>query len=120
LEKLLPCTEDPPDWDMPDIIALGYLIGPTIGSALFSLTHPSLSKGNPAPLEVMDRAFYDHVKANRASPEFQSVNNPAPDFYGEKVSNYHADYDHRASDHSGMDPKLTPSRSFHCRRIGVG
>jgi len=34
----------------------------------------------------MDKAFYDHIKANRASPAFQSVNNPAPDFYGEKVS----------------------------------
>lgn len=36
----------------------------------------------------MDRAFFDHVKANRASPEFQSVNNPAPDFYGEKASTF--------------------------------
>lgn len=68
-----------------DISALGYLIGPTIGSLLYSLTHPTLSKGNPSPLEVMDRAFFDHIKANRASPAFQSVNNPAPDFYGEKV-----------------------------------
>jgi hypothetical protein len=52
---------------------------------LYSLTHPTLSKGSPSPLEVMDRAFFDHVKARRASPAFQSVNNPAPDFYGEKV-----------------------------------
>ena len=52
---------------------------------LYTATHPSISRGNPSPLEVMDRAFYDHIKANRASPAFQSVNNPAPDFYGEKV-----------------------------------
>lgn len=75
-----------------DQTALGYLIGPTIGSALFSLTHPSVSRGKPAPLEVMDRAFYDHIKANRASPEFQSVNNPAPDFYGEKVRSLPKDW----------------------------
>jgi len=39
----------------------------------------------------MDKAFYDHIKANRASPAFQSVNNPAPDFYGERVC---APYNH--------------------------
>jgi hypothetical protein len=71
--------------DIADRPALGYLVGPTIGSLLYSATHPSLSRGSPSPLEVMDKAFYDHIKANRASPAFQSVNNPAPDFYGEKV-----------------------------------
>jgi hypothetical protein len=65
--------------------ALGYLLGPTIGSMLYTITHPAISRGNPSSLEVMDRAFFDHIKANRASPAFQSVNNPAPDFYGEKV-----------------------------------
>ncbi|ORX37652.1 mitochondrial import protein Pam17-domain-containing protein [Kockovaella imperatae] len=64
---------------------LGYLIGPTIGSSLFSLTHPALSRGNPAPLEVMDREFFSRIKKNRVDPSFQSVNNPAPDFYGEKI-----------------------------------
>jgi hypothetical protein len=68
-----------------NMTALGYLVGPTIGSLLYSVTHPSLARGSPSPLEVMDKAFYDHIKANRASPAFQSVNNPAPDFYGEKV-----------------------------------
>ena len=67
-------------------LVLGYLIGPTIGSSLFSLTHPALSRGNPAPLEVMDREFFNRIKRNRVDPSFQSVNNPAPDFYGEKVS----------------------------------
>ena len=71
--------------NLANITALGYLVGPTIGSLLYSATHPSLARGSPSPLEVMDKAFYDHIKANRASPAFQSVNNPAPDFYGEKV-----------------------------------
>lgn len=66
--------------------ALGYLIGPTIGSSIFSLTHPSLSRGDPAPLEVMDREFFSRISKRRGDPSFQSVNNPAPDFYGEKVS----------------------------------
>ena len=66
-------------------LVLGYLIGPTLGSSFFSLTHPALSRGNPAPLEVMDREFFNRIRRNRVDPSFQSVNNPAPDFYGEKV-----------------------------------
>jgi hypothetical protein len=65
---------------------LGYLLGPTLGASLFSLTHRSIFRGNPAPFEVMDRAFFEHIKRNRVSPVFQSVNNPSPDYYGEKVS----------------------------------
>ena len=64
---------------------MGYLLGPTLGSSLFSLTHPALSRGSPAPLEVMDREFFTRIARNRGDPRFQSVNNPAPDFYGEKV-----------------------------------
>jgi len=75
--------------NLANVLALGYLVGPIIGSFLHSVTHPSLSRGSPSPLEVMDKAFYDHIKANRASPAFQSVNNPAPDFYGEKVGASH-------------------------------
>lgn len=67
------------------IAALGYLIGPSVGATLFSLTHPSIARGNPAPLEVMDREFYHRIKKNRADPRFQSVQNIVPDFYGEKV-----------------------------------
>ncbi|GFZ49686.1 Presequence translocated-associated motor subunit PAM17, mitochondrial [Saitozyma sp. JCM 24511] len=64
---------------------LGYLLGPTLGASLFSLTHRSIFRGNPAPFEVMDRAFFEHIKRNRVSPVFQSVNNPSPDYYGEKI-----------------------------------
>ncbi|CAD6565399.1 MAG: TIM23 complex component [Tremellales sp. Tagirdzhanova-0007] len=66
-------------------MALGYLLGPTLGSSLFSFTHPTLSRGNPAPLEIMDRELFARIRRNRVDPSFQSVNNPAPDFYGEKI-----------------------------------
>ncbi|KLT38796.1 mitochondrial import protein Pam17 [Cutaneotrichosporon oleaginosum] len=66
-------------------MALGYLVGPAIGNTVFSLTHPKLSKGNPSPLEVMDREFFTRIKERRADPSRQSVNNPAPDYYGEKI-----------------------------------
>jgi hypothetical protein len=50
----------------------GYLIGPTLGSSLFSLTHPAHSRGKPSPLEIMDRELFEHIKRNRVDPQFQS------------------------------------------------
>ncbi|WVF68230.1 hypothetical protein IAT40_002995 [Kwoniella sp. CBS 6097] len=66
-------------------MALGYLAGPTLGSSLFSMTHPAISKGANSPLEVMDREFFNRIKRNRADPRFQSAQNIIPDFYGEKI-----------------------------------
>lgn len=66
-------------------LAFGWLLGPTVGNALFSVTHPKLSKGNPSPLDVMDREFFNRIKSRRVDASRQSLNNPSPDFYGEKV-----------------------------------
>ncbi len=38
----------------------------------------------------MDRELFARIRRNRVDPSFQSVNNPAPDFYGEKVGGYSA------------------------------
>ncbi|WWC92843.1 uncharacterized protein L201_007803 [Kwoniella dendrophila CBS 6074] len=67
-------------------MALGYLAGPTVGSSVFSLTHPTISKGKNSPLEIMDREFFNRIKRNRADPRFQSAQNIIPDFYGEKIT----------------------------------
>ncbi|EJT51330.1 integral to membrane protein [Trichosporon asahii var. asahii CBS 8904] len=67
-------------------MAFGWLLGPTVGNALFGVTHPKLSKGNPSPLEVMDREFFNRIKSRRVDPSRQSMNNPSPDFYGEKIT----------------------------------
>jgi import inner membrane translocase subunit TIM23 len=75
-------------------MGLGYLLGPTLGNTLFSLTHRTLTTttsvgrqrvvGRDA-INTMDKAFHDRIRARRGDPSYQSVNNPAPDYYGEKV-----------------------------------
>jgi hypothetical protein len=100
-----------------NMTALGYLVGPTIGSLLYSATHPSLARGSPSPLEVMDKAFYDHIKANRASPAFQSVNNPAPDFYGEKVCPCRHQY-HLHSE-SAWTPRGRVTTFWHRKKLTI-
>lgn len=38
-----------------------------------------------------DKDFYSHIKRFRADPASSSVNNPVPDYYGEKINSV-ADY----------------------------
>ncbi|KDN49896.1 mitochondrial import protein Pam17 [Tilletiaria anomala UBC 951] len=60
---------------------VGWLIGPTLGSSLWTMMHSSKL---PA-IREKDGEFYEHIKRNRVDPSRQSVQNPVPDFYGEKV-----------------------------------
>ena len=72
---LLPPLPDPPalcDW---------WLVGPTLGSALWAARH---SAKLPA-IREKDADFYEHIKRMRVDPSRQSVQNPVPDFYGEKI-----------------------------------
>jgi len=60
---------------------LGYLIGPTIGSSFWRLTH----RRTMSLIEVKDRDFHRRIVKNRVDPTAQSATNPVPDYYGEKI-----------------------------------
>ncbi|POY76726.1 hypothetical protein BMF94_0318 [Rhodotorula taiwanensis] len=62
-------------------VALGWLVGPTIGGGLWRLTHRRVGKA----MEAKDKEFFKHVSRWRADPTRQSATNPAPDYYAEKV-----------------------------------
>ena len=36
-------------------------------------------------MEEKDKVFYDHVVKNRSDASLNSIRNPVPDYYGEKV-----------------------------------
>ncbi|GAA5973343.1 hypothetical protein JCM8115_006279 [Rhodotorula mucilaginosa] len=62
-------------------VALGWLAGPTVGGALWKLSHRGVGKA----MEAKDKEFFKHVSRWRADPTRQSATNPAPDYYAEKV-----------------------------------
>ncbi|CAD0111632.1 unnamed protein product [Aureobasidium uvarum] len=64
--------------------AVGWLLGPFLGTAFFNIWKGSLRK-------EFARDFYSHIKRFRADPASSSVNNPVPDYYGEKINSV-ADY----------------------------
>ncbi|KAF8981276.1 TIM23 complex component [Entomortierella lignicola] len=59
----------------------GLAAGPLIGSMVFRAFN---SKSRPL-VDRMDKEFYKHIVKNRANPTANSVRNPVPDFYGEKI-----------------------------------
>jgi len=60
---------------------LGYLIGPSIGSSFWRLTH----RRTMSLIEVKDREFHKRIVKNRVDPTAQSATNPVPDYYGERI-----------------------------------
>ncbi|KAM0792593.1 hypothetical protein ACM66B_005254 [Microbotryomycetes sp. NB124-2] len=61
--------------------AFGWLVGPSLGNQMWRLTHRKVLKS----MEVKERDFFEHVKRMRVDPSRQSVSNPVPDYYAEKV-----------------------------------
>ncbi|GAB7345284.1 hypothetical protein MBLNU457_3646t2 [Dothideomycetes sp. NU457] len=66
---------------------VGWLLGPFVGNTAFGIWKSSL-RGEIARRE---KDFYGHIKRYRADPTSSSVNNPVPDYYGEKIGSV-ADY----------------------------
>ncbi|KAF9356991.1 TIM23 complex component [Mortierella sp. AD094] len=60
---------------------VGLAVGPVVGNIAFRATH---SKARPL-VDMMDKEFYKHIVRNRADPTANSVRNPVPDYYGEKI-----------------------------------
>ncbi|RKP12882.1 mitochondrial import protein Pam17, partial [Piptocephalis cylindrospora] len=59
----------------------GFLLGPVMGTTAWRLTHPAISRS----MEQRDEEFYRHIVKNRADASFNSIRNPVPDYYGEKI-----------------------------------
>lgn len=75
-------TTDAPSWYLaPPSQPKQYLIGPSLGSSIWSLFHRS----KLPELNRKDAAFYEHIKRRRVDPSRTNMQNPIPDFYGEKI-----------------------------------
>ncbi|KAJ1935328.1 TIM23 complex component [Linderina macrospora] len=61
---------------------MGFAVGPSVGRVWYKIGNRRLAQ----TLDQKEAEFFHHVKANRSDPSFSSVNNPLPDFYGEKIN----------------------------------
>ncbi|KAI1461692.1 Pam17-domain-containing protein [Annulohypoxylon moriforme] len=82
---------------------LGWLAGPSLGSALFY----SFKRGVKKPMAVKESEFFARIKKNRVDPSNSSLSgNAVPDFYGEKISSV-AGYRQWLKDQRAFNKKRT-------------
>ncbi|KAK2796732.1 TIM23 complex component [Onygenales sp. PD_10] len=61
--------------------ALGWLLGPVVGSAMWNLRHWKHKES----FAIKEKEFYSRIKRFRVDPSVNSYSNPVPDYYGEKI-----------------------------------
>lgn len=61
------------------------MFGPVLGNLMFKAMNNKIA---PA-MDRRDKDFYEHIKANRADARLNSIRNPVPDYYGEKIQSVH-------------------------------
>lgn len=62
-------------------VGLGYLLGPSLGSGVWSLFYGK----NRKQIEEKDKLFFEHITKQRVDPSRQTMQNRLPDYYGEKI-----------------------------------
>jgi len=61
---------------------LGYLVGPSVGHGFFRLR---VSTGTLRAMQERNAEFYHHIKRHRVDPAQSILNNPLPDWHGERI-----------------------------------
>ncbi|KAL4936296.1 Presequence translocated-associated motor subunit pam17, mitochondrial [Aspergillus oleicola] len=59
----------------------GWLVGPFLGNAVWSLVNRNYKKA----FMLKEKEFFDRIKRYRVDPSSNSIANPVPDYYGEKI-----------------------------------
>ena len=81
--------------------ALGWLLGPTVGNAVFNFVH----RARRRELDAKERDFFARIRKNRVDASGSSAGNPVPDYYGEKIGSV-----------AGYRTWLRDQRAFNRRR----
>ncbi|EKV09798.1 Presequence translocated-associated motor subunit pam17, mitochondrial [Penicillium digitatum] len=61
--------------------AVGWLLGPALGNGIWGLVY---SKYKPS-VNTKEKEFFDRIRRFRVDPSTNSISNPVPDYYGEKI-----------------------------------
>ncbi|CAG7930485.1 unnamed protein product [Penicillium olsonii] len=61
--------------------AAGWLVGPVLGNGVWGLVY---RKYKPS-VNTKEKEFFDRIRRFRVDPSTNSISNPVPDYYGEKI-----------------------------------
>lgn len=60
----------------------GFLLSPILGRVAFNAMY---GRKYGSALQDKESEFFHRISRNRVDPRYQSVSNPVPDYYGEKI-----------------------------------
>ncbi|KAJ6028817.1 Presequence translocated-associated motor subunit pam17 [Penicillium herquei] len=61
--------------------AAGWLVGPVVGNGLWGLVYRRFTPS----VAIKEKEFFDRIRRFRVDPSTNSIANPVPDYYGEKI-----------------------------------
>ncbi|KAJ5793339.1 Presequence translocated-associated motor subunit pam17 [Penicillium pulvis] len=61
--------------------AAGWLLGPIVGNGLWGLVYRRFTPS----VATKEKEFFDRIRRFRVDPSTNSIANPVPDYYGEKI-----------------------------------
>ncbi|KAJ5925458.1 Presequence translocated-associated motor subunit pam17 [Penicillium verhagenii] len=61
--------------------AVGWLLGPIVGNGLWGLVYRRFTPS----VATKEKEFFDRIRRFRVDPSTNSIANPVPDYYGEKI-----------------------------------
>ncbi|PLN75249.1 Pam17-domain-containing protein [Aspergillus taichungensis] len=61
--------------------AAGWLVGPFVGNGVWGLVNRRFQQS----FAIKEKEFFDRIKRFRVDPSSNSIANPVPDYYGEKI-----------------------------------
>ncbi|KAI4124422.1 MAG: hypothetical protein LQ347_005745 [Umbilicaria vellea] len=80
--------------------AVGWLIGPVLGGTVFGIWYRRFG----AQIAEKEREFFHRIKRYRVDPSSQSIANPVPDYYGERIDSVQG-YRHWLKDQRAYNKK---------------
>ncbi|KAJ5989613.1 hypothetical protein N7481_004823 [Penicillium waksmanii] len=61
--------------------AVGWLAGPMVGNGIWGLVYRRFKPS----VAIKEKEFFDRIRQYRVDPSTNSISNPVPDYYGEKI-----------------------------------
>ncbi|MCJ1304361.1 TIM23 complex component [Hypocenomyce scalaris] len=80
--------------------AVGWLIGPVLGGTVFGFWYRRFG----AQIAEKEKEFFHRIKRYRVDPSSQSISNPVPDYYGERIGSVQG-YRHWLKDQRAYNKK---------------